>query len=59
MFNPLDILGNALLDTSMTLIAFLPSVIIAIITFALGWVFGPILGRAVTHLISIFRIDKK
>ncbi len=57
MFNPLDMLGQALVDTSMTLIAFLPSVIIAIITFALGWVFGPILGRAVSHLISVLRID--
>ncbi len=57
MFNPLDMLGQALVDTSMTLIAFLPSVIIATITFALGWVFGPILGRAVAHLISILRID--
>lgn len=57
MFNPLDMLGQALVDTSMTLIAFLPSVIIATITFALGWVFGPILGRAAAHLISVLRID--
>ncbi len=57
MLNPLDILGQALVDTSMTLIAFLPNVIIAIIIFALGWVFGAVLGRAVSHVISVFRID--
>lgn len=57
MLSPLDILGQALLDTSMTLIAFLPNVIIAVIIFALGWVFGSVLGRAATHLISVLRVD--
>lgn len=57
MLNPLDILGQALVDTSMTLIAFLPNVIIAVIIFALGWVFGAVLGRAVSHIISVLRID--
>lgn len=57
MFNPFDILGQALVDTSMTLIAFLPNVIIAVIVFALGWAFGSILGRAASHLISVLRID--
>jgi hypothetical protein len=57
MLNPVDILGQALVDTSMTLIAFLPNVIIAVIIFALGWVFGSILGRAVSHLIAVLRID--
>lgn len=55
--NPFDILGQALVDTGMTLIAFLPSVIIAIVIFALGWAFGSVLGRAVDHLISVLRID--
>ena len=57
MFNPLDILGQALVDTSMTLVAFLPSVIIAVIIFALGWVFGGVLGKAVSHIVSVLRID--
>jgi hypothetical protein len=57
MLNPVDILGQALVDTSMTLIAFLPSVIIAVIVFALGWAFGTVLGRAVEHLISVLRVD--
>lgn len=57
MLNPLDILGQALVDTSMTLIAFLPNVIIAVIIFALGWVFGAVLGRAVSHIISVLRVD--
>lgn len=58
MLNPVDILGQALVDTSMTLIAFLPNVIIAVIIFALGWAFGSVLGRAVSHLITVLRIDK-
>ena len=58
MLNPVDILGQALVDTGMTLIAFLPSVIIAVVVFALGWGFGSVLGRSVEHLISVLRIDK-
>ena len=58
MPNPLDILGQALADSGMTLIAFLPSVVIAIIVFALGWIFGTVLGRAVEHLITALRVDK-
>jgi hypothetical protein len=57
MLNPLDVLGQALVDTAMTLIAFLPNVIIAVIIFALGWAAGSILGRAVAHLITVLRID--
>lgn len=57
MLNPVDILGQALVDTGMTLIAFLPNVVIAVVIFALGWAFGSILGRAVSHLISVIRID--
>ncbi len=55
--NFLDILGQALVDTSMTLMAFLPNVIIAILVFALGWGAGSVLGRAVGHLITVLRID--
>ncbi len=57
MLNPVDVLGQALVDTGMTLVAFLPNVIIAIVLFALGWAFGLILERAVGHLISALRID--
>ena len=58
MLNPVDILGQALVDTGMTLISFLPSVIIAIIVFALGWGFGAVLGRAVDHIVTALRIDR-
>ena len=54
---PFDILGQALVDTSMTLISFLPNVIIAIVVFAVGWMAGTVLGKAVDHLISVLRID--
>lgn len=57
MLNPVDILGQALVDTGMTLVAFLPSVVIAVVVFALGWAFGAVLGRAVEHLIGVLRID--
>lgn len=53
-----DILGQALVDTGMTLISFLPSVILAVIVFALGWAFGTVLGRAVDHLITVLRVDR-
>lgn len=52
-----NILGQALVDTGMTLITFLPNVIIAVIIFALGWLAGTILGRAVTHIVTVLRID--
>lgn len=58
MNNVFDILGQALIDTSMTVIGFLPKVILAIIIFGLGWVFGSILGRAITSIISMLRIDQ-
>ena len=58
MLNPVDILGQALVDTGMTLIAFLPSVIIAVIIFALGWAFGSVLGRAVDHLVTVLHVDR-
>lgn len=57
MLHPFDVLGQALVDTGMTLIAFLPNVLIAIVLFALGWAFGLILDRAVVHLVSALRID--
>ena len=57
MLNPFDILGQALVDTSMTLVAFLPNVIIAIIIFALGWAAGSVLGRAIAHVVNLLRID--
>lgn len=58
MPNPLDVGGTALANTGMTLISFLPSVIIAAIVFMLGWIFGTVLGRAVNHLVSVLRIDQ-
>jgi hypothetical protein len=54
----LDILSQALIDTAMTLIAFLPFVVVAIIVFVAGWMAGSILGRAVAHLVTVTRIDR-
>ncbi len=54
----LTILGQALVDTGMTLISLLPSVLLAIVVFAAGWGFGTVLGRAIEHLVSVLRIDR-
>lgn len=54
----INILGQALVDTGMTLISFLPSVIIAVIIFVLGWAAGAVLGRAVEHLVTVLRVDR-
>ena len=41
----------------MTVVSFLPNVIIAVLVFAIGWIAGSILGRAITHVINLMRID--
>lgn len=58
MPNPVDILGQALVDTGYTLISFLPQAILATVIFTLGWVFGTVISQAVNHVISALRIDK-
>lgn len=58
MLNPVDILVQAFYDTGVTLIAFLPNVIVAVVVFTLGWALGSLVGRAVSHLITVVRIDK-
>lgn len=58
MLNISDIIGQSLVDTSLTLIAFLPHVIIAVVIFVLGWAAGSIVGRAVTHVLNLLRIDR-
>ncbi|MCX6757060.1 MAG: hypothetical protein NTW35_02865 [Candidatus Nomurabacteria bacterium] len=57
MVNISDIIGRSIIDTSLTLINFLPNVIFAVIIFVLGWVAGTILGRTVTHVINVLRLD--
>ena len=55
--NSIDILGQALVETGATMIEFLPKVILSVVLFALGWIFGSVLGRSVTHLISLLKVD--
>lgn len=57
MYNPIDILGQALINTGMTIISFLPNIIIAVVVFALGWILGSLLGRAVSHIVTITKLD--
>jgi hypothetical protein len=54
----INILGQALVDTGMTLISFLPNVIIAIVVFVFGWFAAGVLARAVEHFVTALRIDK-
>ena len=58
MSNLVDILGQALVGTGIAIIAFLPNVIVAVILFALGWIFGSILGHTASHLVNMLRVDK-
>lgn len=58
MLDSFDILGQALVTTGLRLIDFLPEVILAVVVFTLGWVFGSVLGRSVAHLISLLKIDQ-
>lgn len=53
-----NIIGQSLVDTTLTLATFLPKVVGALVIFVLGWAAGSILGRTVTHVIGLLRIDK-
>lgn len=57
LVNSVDILGQALVETGATMIEFLPQVILSVVLFALGWIFGSVLGRSVTHLVSLLKVD--
>lgn len=57
MYNPIDILGQALINTSMTIVSFLPNVIIAVLVFVIGWVCGSVLGRVVSHIVTLTKLD--
>lgn len=45
------------MDTVRTLLAFLPNVILAVVIFVLGWAAGVIIGRAITHVINVLKLD--
>jgi hypothetical protein len=55
--NTTNVLGESLTNVIIGLINFLPNILIAILIVIIGWVSGGILGRAVSHLISILKID--
>ena len=57
MLDILGILRQALLDTGMTFIALIPNVLAAIILFIIGFFAGSVLGRAVSHLVTVTRLD--
>jgi hypothetical protein len=55
--NSADILGASLTNVILGIINFLPNLVIAIVFALLGWLFGGILGRAVTHLVTVLKVD--
>ena len=56
--NTTNLLGYSLANMLTGIINFLPSLLIALLLVILGFLFGGILGRAVSHLISILKIDQ-
>ncbi len=58
MLNISDIIGQSLVDTTLTLITLLPHVLVAIVLFVLGLAAGSVLGKAVAHVINLLRVDK-
>lgn len=50
--------GQSLQDLAYGLIQTLPQIIIAIILFAIGWVFGALVCKAITHLFKAIKLDE-
>ncbi len=58
MLNPVDVLGQAFVDTGLTLVAFLPRVLTAMLLLFAGFLLASFFGRAVAHLVTLTRIDR-
>lgn len=58
MTNPLNVLGEALYETLLTVMSFLPNLIVAIVIFGIGLICGSVLGKMVAHFINIIKLDK-
>lgn len=52
-----DALASAFTNLSVGLIQFLPAVIVAIIIFVAGWIFGSVLGKLVAQLFRTLKVD--
>ncbi len=55
--NTANVLGGSLTNVIVGLVNFLPNLLIAAVIAIVGWVCGGILGRAVSHLVSMLKID--
>lgn len=56
--NTTQALGASMTEVIMKVVGFLPNVIMAILLVILGVIFGGILGRAVSHIIALLKVDK-
>ena len=56
-----DLLGNvgaSLADVLVSIVAYVPNLIVALLLLVLGFIFGGVLGRAVMHLLNALKLDK-
>jgi hypothetical protein len=56
-FQPTDVVSGSINDFWFTIGQYMPNIIAAIIVFAIGWIFGILLYRAVVEFIKFLRID--
>lgn len=54
--SPTDFIGGSVGDVWFTIGQYVPNIIAAIIVFAIGWIFGVILYRAVVELVKFLRV---
>lgn len=52
-----DALANAFTDLGVGLVQFMPVVLVAVIIFIAGWIFGSVLGRLVSQLFKTLKVD--
>lgn len=52
-----DVLTQSFQDLWLGIVAFIPSVVVAIVIFVLGWLVGSALGRIVAQIIKSLKID--
>jgi hypothetical protein len=55
--NLVELLGQALVETSSRAIELLPQIVVAILIFALGWVIATVIAKAIAHVITLVKVD--
>jgi hypothetical protein len=55
--NTASALGTSLTEVLMRVIGFIPNLVIALVLVFLGWILGGMLGRLVSHIVNLLRVD--